>query len=83
MLYFFKLASRRKFPPEPREGFYEIVEKRRGPHSLKSKKQKHSAGQNRGHQTNARGETNQPFEQDTKRRVGQHIGTGRTPLMKK
>ena len=28
-------------------------------------------------------ETNQPFETDTKRRIGQHAGTGRAPLMKK
>ncbi len=56
---------------------------RRGPHSAKSKKRKHSAGQNRGKQTKPAGETNQPFEQDSKRRVGQHIGTGRPPLMKK
>jgi len=56
---------------------------RRGPHSSKSQKRKRSAGQNRGKQTNPPAETNQPFEQDSKRRVGQHIGTGRPPLMKK
>jgi hypothetical protein len=56
---------------------------KRGPHSIKSKKRKHSAGQNRGKQTASPAETNQPFEQDSKRRVGQHIGTGRPPLMKK
>jgi len=28
-------------------------------------------------------QTNEPFEQDAKRRIGQHMGTGRAPLMKK
>jgi len=56
---------------------------RRGLHSAKSKKRKHSAGQNRGTQTKPPTETNQPFEQDSKRRVGQHIGTARPPLTKK
>jgi hypothetical protein len=56
---------------------------KRGPHSIKSKKRKHSTGQNRSKQAKPPGETNQPFERDSKRRVGQHIGTGRPPLMKK
>jgi hypothetical protein len=56
---------------------------RRGPHSQKSQKQKKSAGQNRGRKSKPAGETNQPFETDTKRRIGQHMGTGRPPLMKK
>ena len=55
---------------------------RRGPHSQKSRKQKKSTGPKRG-SSDAAGKTNQPFETDTKRRVGQHIGTGRPPLMKK
>jgi hypothetical protein len=29
------------------------------------------------------GQTNQPFEQDSKRRIGQYGGAGETPLMKK
>jgi hypothetical protein len=29
------------------------------------------------------GQTNQPFEQDTKRRIGQYGGEGEPPLMKK
>jgi hypothetical protein len=29
------------------------------------------------------GQTNQPFEQDTKRRIGQYGGPGEPPLMKK
>ena len=56
---------------------------RRGPHSLKSKKRKTSAGRNRGKQSHPPAETNQPFEQDAKRRIGQHSGTGTPPLMKK
>jgi hypothetical protein len=57
--------------------------KRQGPHSQKSKKQKKSAGKNRGKSAQSPGETNHPFEQDTKRRVGHHSGTARPPLMKK
>ena len=58
------------------------TKKRKGPHSQKSQKQKKSAGQNRK-KARSSGETNQPFETDTKRRIGQHMGTGRPPLMKK
>jgi hypothetical protein len=29
------------------------------------------------------GQTNQPYEQDTKRRIGQFSGVGEPPLMKK
>jgi hypothetical protein len=56
---------------------------RRGPHSQKSVKRKKSAGRNRVWETRPPGETNEPFEQDTKRRIGQHVGTGTPPLMKK
>ena len=55
---------------------------RRVPHSQKSQRQKKSTGHDRG-RTQLSGKTNQPFETDTKRRVGQHMGTGRPPLMKK
>jgi hypothetical protein len=56
---------------------------RRGPHSQKSEKRKKSAGRKSAPQSAVPAETNQPFETDTKRRVGQHTGTGRPPLMKK
>jgi hypothetical protein len=56
---------------------------RRGPHSQKSVKRKKSAGRNRAWETKLTAETNEPFEQDAKRRIGQHIGTGTPPLMKK
>lgn len=56
---------------------------RRGPHSEKSRKQKKSTGRKRGRPAELSGKTNQPFETDTKRRVGQHADTGRPPLMKK
>jgi hypothetical protein len=57
--------------------------KRHGPRSQKSMKQKNSARRNRGQAARPRGETNEPFEQDAKRRIGQHSGTGTPPLMKK
>jgi hypothetical protein len=57
--------------------------KKRGPKSLKSQKQKRSGGRNRSQKTRPSGETNEPFEQDSKRRIGQHSGTGTPPLMKK
>ena len=56
---------------------------RRGPHSKKSEKRKKSAGRKRGGKTRPPGETNEPFEQDPKRRIGQHSSTGTPPLMKK
>ena len=56
---------------------------KRGPQSRKSDKRKKSAGRNRGNPTKPAGETNEPFEQDPKRRIGQHSGTGTPPLMKK
>ena len=56
--------------------------KRRGPHSIKSKKEK-SAGQNRGKRSQPPAKTNEPFEQDPKRRIGHHSGTATPPLMKK
>jgi hypothetical protein len=43
----------------------------------RAKRESNSTGQNRGKQATPPGETNQPFEQDSKRRVGQHTGTGR------
>jgi hypothetical protein len=57
--------------------------KRRGPRSQKSEKRKKSVGRNRGKQSQPPAETNEPFEQDAKRRIGQHSGTGTPPLMKK
>jgi hypothetical protein len=57
--------------------------KRRGPHSVKSQKRKKSSGQQRRGRSHPPGETNEPFEQDAKRRIGQHSGTGTPPLMKK
>jgi hypothetical protein len=63
-------------------GVYAIEKNRRGPHSQKSVKRKKSAGRNRVRETRPPAETNEPFEQDTKRRIGQHIGTGTPPLEK-
>jgi len=56
---------------------------RRGPHSQKSAKRKKSKRRNRVPENWSLGQTNEPFEQDTKRRIGQHVGTGTAPLMKK
>jgi len=56
---------------------------RRGPKSQKSLKRKQSAGRNRGGPTKPPAETNEPFEQEPQRRIGQHSGTGIPPLMKK
>jgi hypothetical protein len=57
--------------------------KRRGPHSRKSEKRKRANASANPHETKAPSQTNEPFEQDAKRRIGQHIGTGRAPMMKK
>ena len=56
---------------------------RRGPHSQKSAKRKKAKGRNRVRETKLPVQTNEPFEQDAKRRIGQHVGTGTAPLMKK
>jgi hypothetical protein len=55
---------------------------KRGPQSRKSDKRKKSAGRKRGNPTKPTDKTNEPFEQDPKRRIGQHSGTGTPPLMK-
>ena len=57
--------------------------RRRGPHSRKSQKRKKAQARTRTKATVPGSQTNEPFEQDKKRRIGQHIGTGRAPLMKK
>lgn len=57
--------------------------KKSGPQSQKSEKRKKSTGRNRSKQSQAPTQTNEPFEQDSKRRIGQHSGTGTPPLMKK
>jgi hypothetical protein len=56
---------------------------RRGPHSQKSKKRKQAKSRNLAKETKAPSQTNEPFEQDAKRRTGQHSGTGQAPLIKK
>ena len=57
--------------------------KRHGPHSRKSEKRKRANTSAKTHDTPPPSQTNEPFEQDAKRRIGQHIGTGRAPMMKK
>jgi hypothetical protein len=57
--------------------------KRRGPHSRKSEKRKPANTGAKTHDAPPPSQTNEPFEQDAKRRIGQHIGTGRAPMMKK
>jgi hypothetical protein len=66
-----------------KEVFMPSKKNRRGPHSQKSAKRKKAKGRNRVRETRPRAQTNEPFEQDAKRRIGQHIGTGTAPLMKK
>jgi hypothetical protein len=46
---------------------------RKGPHSQKSQKRKKPRGGKSSITANARAQTNEPFEQDSKRRIGQHI----------
>ena len=58
------------------------IKNRRGPHSRKSEIKRANAGAKLG-ETKPPSQTNEPFEQDAKRRIGQHIGTGRAPMMKK
>jgi hypothetical protein len=46
-------------------------------------KKTHSRSKKTGDPTKAASQTHQPYEQDTKRRIGQFSGTGEAPLMKK
>lgn len=46
-------------------------------------KKTHSRGNKTGDPAKAASQTRQPYEQDTKRRMGQFSGTGEAPLMKK
>jgi hypothetical protein len=57
--------------------------KNKGPRSLKSRKKKNSAARSKRRDAEVPSQTNDPFEQDAKRRIGQHSGTGEPPLMKK
>jgi hypothetical protein len=52
---------------------------------LKSRKQKRAGARStsKTQKAQAPAQTNDPFEQDAKRRIGQHSGTGEPPLMKK
>jgi hypothetical protein len=60
-----------------------MPKKKTGPRSRKTQKQK-SRAQARTHSRSlAPPSTREPFEQDTKRRIGQHTGAGEPPLMKK
>jgi hypothetical protein len=65
------------------EVFMPSTKNRQVVHSAKSAKTKKITGPNRVRDTKPFGQTNEPFEQDAKRRIGQHIGTGTAPLMKK
>lgn len=57
--------------------------KRTGPRSRKSRKQKKQAQGRKGRRSMSPASTHEPFEQDAKRRIGQHTGAGEPPLMKK
>ncbi|HEX2930116.1 MAG TPA: hypothetical protein VHV54_10405 [Candidatus Binatia bacterium] len=51
-----------------------------------NKKQKHGRAKKRSPKRQSKRiigpQTNQPFEQDSKRRIGQHGGAGEPPIMK-
>jgi hypothetical protein len=49
----------------------------------KRKQPKKKTGKRRRKADIVSGQTNQPFEQDAKRRIGQYGGEGEPPLMKK
>ena len=49
----------------------------------KPNKSRQKASKRKPHRKNDPSQTQQPFEQDTKRRIGQFGGTGEPPLMKK
>ena len=54
-----------------------------GPRSRKTKKQKSRAQARTRGRAMSPPSTQEPFEQDPKRRIGQHTGAGEPPLMKK
>ena len=57
--------------------------KRSRPQSRKSVKRKKSKGRTQSGQRKPPAQTNEPFEQEAKRSIGQHSGTGTPPLMQK
>lgn len=57
--------------------------KKRSRLSRKSVKRKKSKGRKQNGQRKPPAQTNEPFEQEAKRPIGQHSGTGTPPLMKK
>jgi hypothetical protein len=57
--------------------------KRSHPQSRKSMKRKKAKGRKQNAQSKPPAQTNEPFEQEAKRPIGQHSGTGTPPLMKK
>ncbi|HEY1266842.1 MAG TPA: hypothetical protein VGH16_06260 [Candidatus Binatia bacterium] len=57
--------------------------KKTGPRSRKSTKQKKATQGRKGLRSMSPSSTREPFEQDSKRRIGQHTGAGEPPLMKK
>ena len=48
----------------------------------KKKQKKGKAAPKRKRKRNIRSQTDQPFEQDTKRRIGQYGGAGEPPIMR-
>jgi hypothetical protein len=57
--------------------------KRSGPWSRKTKKQKSRAQARTRARSMTPHSTREPFEQDSKRHIGQHTDAGEPPLMKK
>jgi hypothetical protein len=60
-----------------------MATKKKGPRSLKSRKKKYQSRRRKHTRAMSPPSTREPFEQDFKRRIGQHTGTGEPPLMKK
>ena len=59
------------------------AKRKAGPRSRKSKKQERQGQGRKSPRSMSPPSTHEPFEQDAKRRIGQHTGAGEPPLMKK
>jgi len=64
-------------------GLYAREEKQARPPQPEEREKEKIKRRNRVPESWSLGQTNEPFEQDTKRRIGQYVGTGTAPLMKK
>jgi hypothetical protein len=71
-----------RFEDEKRKSMAKKKNLQDRPGAQGASKKPHSRGKKAGDPAKAASQTRQPYEQDTKRRIGQFSGTGEAPLKK-